>query len=151
MSSSKEPIGYLKWRSEAVTLFGKDEMDWAFRCPCCRHAATTRDYKAAGAPIGAVAFSCIGRWSGAKREAFCDDGSAGPCNYAGGGLICVNPIGVIDDSEKVQWRFAFASACDYCDEFGETGEHACNCLSAANADAYEPTELELEYLAGYPT
>ncbi|GAF72771.1 unnamed protein product [marine sediment metagenome] len=96
-----------EWQAEARTLFGPDPMVWRFQCPCCGHIASVQDYKDAGAPTGAVAFSCIGRWTNCKREAFRADGP-GPCNYAGGGLIGLNPRRVIDESGIERDVFAFA-------------------------------------------
>jgi hypothetical protein len=80
-----------QWRAEGVERFGPDEWNWRFICPCCGHIATPRDWKDAGAPESAVAYSCVGRWAGAKREAI-DGFGPGPCNYAGGGLFRLGPI-----------------------------------------------------------
>lgn len=85
-----------EWRAMAVALFGPNPMDWRFVCPACGHVATVADWCKHRAPEGAVAFSCVGRWSGATREAFGD--GDGPCNYAGGGLIGLNPVHVIDEA-----------------------------------------------------
>lgn len=94
-----------EWREEAERLFGPDPLKWRFRCPACGHVATVQDWKDAGAPEGAVAFSCVGRWAGAKREAFAK--GEGPCNYAGGGLFAINPIRVVDgDNEHCVFEFA---------------------------------------------
>jgi len=79
-----------EYMAEATRRFGPDRMKWKFVCPCCHHVASAEDYKKAGAPEGAVGFSCVGRWAGAKRGAF--DNGPGPCDYAGGGLIGLNPV-----------------------------------------------------------
>lgn len=73
-------------------LFGEDRWNWRFVCPCCGFVQTAHDYKAAGAPEGAVGFSCVGRWSGAKHGCF--EQGEGPCDYAGGGLFRMNKITV---------------------------------------------------------
>ena len=52
-----------------------------------------------------MAFSCIGRTIGAKGKTFARAG--GPCDYAGGGLIRLNPVAVELDG-KVHQVFAFA-------------------------------------------
>ena len=97
------------WREEAERRFGPDEMKWRFVCPVCGHVASVQDWKDAGARSNAVAFSCVGRWAGAKRDAFGNarDGEPGPCNYAGGGFFALNPVTVHtgDTSHRV---FAFA-------------------------------------------
>lgn len=80
-------------------------MKWAFVCPSCGHVQTVADYKAAGAPEGGVAFSCIGRYTGATQELGTKQG--GPCNYAGGGLFRLNPVGVIfEDTKRDVFEFA---------------------------------------------
>lgn len=79
-----------EWLAEGERRFGKDQFAWRFVCPSCGHIASVSDYKAAGAPEGAVAFSCVGRWLPNPKDAF--SGAGGPCNYAGGGLFRVNPI-----------------------------------------------------------
>lgn len=106
---TKTSISSDDWRAEATRLFGNDEMKWAFICPCCKHVATVQDYKDAGAPVTAVAFSCVGRWSGAKREAFLSGGGDGPCNYAGGGLFSISPVRVITEEGKEINVFEYAS------------------------------------------
>ena len=100
-----------EWQEEGVVLFGSDQMQWRFVCPVCGFAQSVQDYKDAGAPEGAVAFSCIGRWRDGARDAFTGKGDVrlahpvvtGPCNYSGGGLLRLNPVDV--DGRKV---FAFA-------------------------------------------
>lgn len=76
---------------EATKRFGTDPMNWKFKCPSCGYIASAQDYKDAGAHSGHVGFSCIGRYlPGDCQEAF--TGGPGPCNYAGGGLIGINPV-----------------------------------------------------------
>lgn len=80
------------WETEGIKRYGKDQMQWKFRCPSCGKIQTTSDYKEAGAPETAVAFSCVGRWNG-STGVMCKGDELG-CNYAGGGLIGLNPIKV---------------------------------------------------------
>jgi hypothetical protein len=84
-----------EWEAEGERRFGKDMMRWRFVCPSCGHIASVQDYKDAGAPVGAIAFSCVGRWAGAGDENTFKK-AGGPCNYAGGGLIGLNPLEVGD-------------------------------------------------------
>ncbi len=100
-SSLYPPITAEKWHKQGESLFGPDEMKWRFVCPACGHVASVQDYKDAAAPQGAVGFSCIGRFLPDPREAF--GSGPGPCNYAGGGLIRLNPVDV--DGHRM---FAFA-------------------------------------------
>jgi hypothetical protein len=96
-----------EWTAEAQRRFGKDPMVWQFVCPVCGHVTTVQDWKDAGAPETAVAFSCVGRWLPDAKDAFGKDG-AGPCNYAGGGLIRLNPVEVTLDDGHIRQTFDFA-------------------------------------------
>lgn len=96
-----------EWNAEAVRRFGRSVLDWRFVCPACGHVAAVRDWQAAGAPEGAIAYSCVGRYLPSCREAFGGEGP-GPCNYAGGGLFGLNPITVIRSDGKPHDVFAFA-------------------------------------------
>ena len=97
-----------EWRAEAAARFGTEPAGWRFVCPCCGHVASIQDWRDASAPEGAIAFSCVGRWAGAKRAAFEGTGP-GPCNYAGGGLFNLNPVTVLQGEGKHQ-VFEFAGA-----------------------------------------
>jgi hypothetical protein len=80
-----------EWEAEGARRFGPDRMTWKFVCPSCGHVASAADWRNAGAPSGAVAFSCVGRWlKNPKRMGE----RPGPCNYAGGGLFAINPLDV---------------------------------------------------------
>ena len=82
------------WRETGEKIYGKDMMRWKFKCPVCGFVQSAEDYKKAGAPESAIAFSCVGRWISGSRQAFDNTGGAGPCTYAGGGLLRLNPIKV---------------------------------------------------------
>lgn len=102
-------VTWEEWKAEARQLFGDDPLDWAFVCPVCGHRATVRDWRAAGASEGMIAFSCIGRSAGAKREAFGKGPrKKGPCNYAGGGLFALNPVSVAYPDGATRATFEFA-------------------------------------------
>jgi len=94
---------------EAQRRFGPDPMNWKFVCPSCGYIASTQDWKNAGAPETAVGFSCVGRWTGASGDkTFRKQG--GPCDYAGGGLIGLNPVEVVDEDGKTYHMFELAPA-----------------------------------------
>ena len=103
-----------EWRAKAAELFGADFMKWKFACPVCEHVASVQDWKDAGAPVNAAAFSCVGRWAGPNPEVSKGDiwpnglPGKGPCNYAGGGLFGLNPVSVIDPDGIELRAFAFA-------------------------------------------
>ena len=96
-----------EWRARGVELFGEDMMDWQFVCPACGHVASGRDWKDAGAREGEIAYSCIGRRTENPRPAF--GKGPGPCDYAGGGLIGLNPVTVVVNEKKTLDVFAFAA------------------------------------------
>lgn len=98
-----------QWRAAASRLFGPDPLKWRFVCPSCGHEATVADWKKAGATQAQAAFSCVGRYTGADdSHTFKQDG--GPCTYAGGGLIGLNPMAVRRESGAITRVFAFADA-----------------------------------------
>jgi len=114
-----------EWRDEGCRLFGPDMTQWKFACPACGHIAKAKDWHDAGAPPGAIGYSCVGRWTGQMGV----DGfeGNGPCNYSGGGLIGLNPVkfAVIDDDGEVSevGIFAFAAEEGALDAVSEEGEH----------------------------
>ena len=79
-----------EYKNDAIRLFGVDTQAWRFVCPACGHVASVADYLEAGAPENAIGFSCVGRWLHESTGAF--EQKRGPCNYAGGGLIKINPV-----------------------------------------------------------
>lgn len=100
-----------EWHAEGERRFGKDYSRWKFKCPSCWHVASVQNWKDAGAPEGGVAFSCIGRYTGATgRNAFKQAG--GPCNYTGGGIFKINPITVIEPNGYEHRIFEFAPSED---------------------------------------
>lgn len=100
-------VTHAEWCKQATKLYGEDSAGWRFKCPSCGYVAAVRDWQAAGAGEGAVAFSCVGRWLPKSIDAF-EDGGPGPCNYAGGGLIRLNPVTVVgpDGAEHAVFEFA---------------------------------------------
>ncbi len=70
--------------AEARRRFGDDMEQWKFVCPACGHVASVADWRAAGAPEGAIAFSCIGRYLPGDFDWF---RKTKPCNYTLGGLF----------------------------------------------------------------
>lgn len=94
------------WRAKGTELFGADQLAWRFVCPSCNHVASVSDWRDAGASEGAAAFSCVGRWKGGD-DSKTFRGEGGPCMYAGGGLIGLNPIVVVMPDGKERAVFAF--------------------------------------------
>lgn len=95
-------ITHEAWKAQARERFGDDPMKWRFVCPSCGYVAAVEDWKKAGAPEGAVAFSCVGRYTGDQKAA-ADAAfrhAGGPCNYTSGGLFCINSLIVIVDGKE---------------------------------------------------
>lgn len=102
------PIAPDEWKAEAVRRFGPDPMKWHFVCPSCGYVAAAKEWMDAGAGTGAMAFSCVGRWT-TRDDSKTFGNAGGPCMYSGGGLIRMNPVHVqIPDSDEVHRVFAFA-------------------------------------------
>lgn len=105
-------ITYKTWLEEAKKRY-KTSKEIRFKCPVCGHIATVAEYDEAGAPNGAIGFSCIGRYlnAGPIKRAFGNESKhklPGPCDYTGGGLIGLNPIRVIFDDGSDSTFFDFA-------------------------------------------
>ena len=105
--TSEAKLTEAEWKAAGTARFGSDMRLWAFACPVCKHVATVQDYANAGAPEGAIGFTCIGRYQDQRRDAFLEKGS-GPCNYAGGGLFRLNPVTVTTPDGAEHHVFAFA-------------------------------------------
>lgn len=102
------------WRGLAAVRFGDDPLKWRFVCPSCGHVAAVEDWRKAGAPEGAVAFSCVGRWTG-DRAAAADAAfkrKGGPCNYTSGGFLVINKLFVVlkDGQETPAFEVAEAAS-----------------------------------------
>lgn len=105
-----------EWDRQGERLFGKDRLAWRFICPCCGYVASVQDYLDASAPVGAIGFSCVGRWDRVCPRPVFEPGP-GPCDYAGGGLFGMNTVEV--DGQKY---FEFAEpAADQPEELHSPG------------------------------
>lgn len=83
----------------------KSHLDFAFRCPICKTIQSARDLIAAGAGTdfdgveSVLAFSCVGRWTGAgphQKDAVPGRG----CDWTLGGLFQRQELTVITESGK---------------------------------------------------
>ena len=97
---------YEEWVAEGERLFGKNKLQWKFQCPVCGYVAKAQDWLDAGASVGQVGFSCIGRALGAESRFGSEE--PGPCDYAGGGLFRLNPVLITEDDGTEHQYFAFA-------------------------------------------
>lgn len=87
-----------------------DVVDLAFRCPMCGTIQSAHDLIAAGAgpDLGAVekyiAFSCVGRWTGAGPHRP-GTGSGEGCDWTLGGLFKLHKLEVITSDGERHPRF----------------------------------------------
>jgi len=95
------------WEAKAIELFGKDPFGWRFVCPSCGYVAPVSAWRDAGAPENTVAFSCVGRWLKDTSDDQTFRNKGGPCTYAGGGLIGLNPVKVVSPDGKTHNVFDF--------------------------------------------
>lgn len=94
------------WRAEAERRYGPHSQRWRFRCPVCGWAASVEAWRAAGAPLDAIAVACIGRWT-LGLDAIGIPG--GPCTYDARAGWQLNPIAVNSgDPAGPQRLFDFA-------------------------------------------
>lgn len=93
-----------EWMEEGKKLFGEEMKNWVFVCPICETKMSMLDYQKSGAPQGAIAMSCIGRYTKNTQEAFSKTKvvKGKPCNYTSGGLFDFNPIEVMVDGELIK-------------------------------------------------
>ena len=108
MTQTKTPIKtytMAQWLALGAQLFGPDMNLWQFVCPSCGHVASAPDWKAVGMTPGQVAFSCVGSGMKKAADAFGGKGS-GPCNYAGGGLIRIGRVCIVELPDTYFFDFA---------------------------------------------
>jgi hypothetical protein len=96
-----------EWHAEGERRFGKDYTNWKFECPVCKHVASGQDFKDAEVDPNSMYQECIGRHTGAERDALTETGE-GPCNYAGYGLFRFSPVRVVREDGSEGHAFAFA-------------------------------------------
>lgn len=89
-----------QWREKAVSLFGKDPLDWKFKCVRCGHVQKGRDFKRlVENPMDFAFFSCIGRW---KEDVGCD--------WTLGGLLQIHEVEVVTEKGEKVPSFEFADS-----------------------------------------
>lgn len=108
---TKTELTFEEWKNKGKDMFGTaDRKKWKFKCPSCGFIQTFEDFIKAGATedeaYGMIGFSCVGRVMKEKGQFLKDNKQ--PCNYAGGGLIGLNPLTITTpDGEKHKF-FNFA-------------------------------------------
>lgn len=88
-----------EWLAEGEQLYGKERLDWRFRCPACGHVQTMRQFKEAGLYHELAYLNCASRYNlGGKAD----------CKWTIGGLLRVGGRYVIDAKFRPRLIFEFA-------------------------------------------
>ncbi len=76
------------WLKEAEANFGKDKLQWKFKCPHCGNVQSGQDFEDIGVKEwnGIVQFNCIGRYVKGKG-----------CNWSLGGLFQIHRTVVVKE------------------------------------------------------
>ncbi len=88
-------------------------LHFAFKCPMCNTVQSAADLVAAGAGADFdtveryLAFSCVGRFTGAGAPRKLPDGK--PCNWTLGGLFAMHKLEVLTPDGKKHARFELAT------------------------------------------
>lgn len=120
MNEPKPKILLKDWHALATEKFGKDARHWKFVCPVCKTEQTAQDFMNAGVAEddakSSIAVECIGRWlpKSDSQKAFGDKKrkKGVPCDYAGYGLLKLNPVPVEFEDGTVFNAFDFAEVND---------------------------------------
>lgn len=88
-----------QWEAEGERLYGKNRLEWRFRCPTCGHIQTPQEFKAAGIGPHAAYQSCASRYG---------LGGKSTCKWTVGGLLITGGRYVIDARYRPRLIFEFA-------------------------------------------
>lgn len=102
---TRRSLTHQQWVAEAMSRYGSNPRDWKFVCPSCGYVASVKEWLEAGAEEE-IATSCVGRALLSRKQI--GDTTGGPCNYAGYGLLRLNPVEVIHPDGAVTQAFEFA-------------------------------------------
>ena len=95
----KDVVVMAEWAAEGERLYGKERLDWKFKCPFCGHVQTARMFKNAGMNPHLAYTNCASRYGlGGKKT----------CKWTIGGLLRVGGRYVIDDKYCPRLIFEFA-------------------------------------------
>lgn len=112
---------------ERLKAQGVARQHLAFVCPMCATVQSAQDLINAGAGASFeevekyIAFSCVGRWTGAGTPRQKPDGE--PCNWTLGGLLSLHKLSVINEAGAPQAVFEPATP--------EAAQAHAACLAAA--------------------
>ena len=99
-------ITQAEWEETGRRLYGDNRLLWKFRCPSCGNVQCAEDFRQYKVEAANTYSNCIGRFDGIHGDTPMGT-IPGPCNYASGGLLNINPVCVEIDG-KQYFLFAFA-------------------------------------------
>jgi len=95
-----------EWRRIGERLYGKNPLNWKFRCPICDHiqcAEDFRKYKAQGANPNDAYQKCIGRYENGRSAFNCTkkEEKIEKCDYITTGFFNIGHIVVMEDKKQL--------------------------------------------------
>lgn len=88
-----------QWEAEGERLYGKNHLEWRFRCPTCGHIQTPQEFKTAGIDPHKAYQNCASRYG---------LGGESTCKWTVGGLLRTGGRYVIDARYRPRLIFEFA-------------------------------------------
>lgn len=92
-------ILYADWLAKGARLYGPNMLDWRFKCPCCGHIQSLRDFKDAGVEEEKAITCCASRFGLGGRS---------DCKWTTSGLFRIGGCYVIRPDFVPVLAFAFA-------------------------------------------
>lgn len=90
---------YKDWVAKGERLYGKDWMNWKFKCPTCGHVQSLGEFKNAGVDPNYAIMCCASRFNlGGRKD----------CKWTTGGLLAIGGVYVVRPDFKIILAFAFA-------------------------------------------
>lgn len=89
-----------QWEAEGERLYGKNRLEWRFKCPTCGHVQTPQEFKAAGIDPHEAYQNCASRHGLGGKET---------CKWTVGGLLRRGGRYVIDKRYCPRLIFEFAN------------------------------------------
>ncbi|MBO4499175.1 MAG: hypothetical protein J5732_02850 [Bacteroidaceae bacterium] len=95
----KNVVTLAEWEAEGERLYGKERLEWKFRCPACGNVQTARMFKDAGKDPHLCYINCASRYGlGGRKD----------CKWTTGGLLNIGGRYVIDKKFVPRLIFEFA-------------------------------------------
>lgn len=86
-SYASNEINVQDWLNLGVEKYGKDMLNWKFKCPACGHVSSGQDFINAGDIADSVYKICIGRVNGKGVDSLKERDRGYGCNWSACGLF----------------------------------------------------------------